>query len=62
MDELYTAEKPSQESEEISESSVTEEDDQNIAFIEKAPQWKLAITCLYDKKSPPLSSYASLFH
>lgn len=67
MSELFAVEKSDQdhdennESEELSGSS-TSEDDQDTVFVEKTSQWKQAIICLYDKKSPPLSVYTTLFH
>lgn len=64
MNELFAAEKPGQENEESEEASgsSTSEEDRNTDFAGKTSQWKQAIACLYDKKSPPLSSYTALFH
>ncbi|EFO65473.1 Hypothetical protein GLP15_5147 [Giardia lamblia P15] len=64
MDELLVVKKPSHESEQSEDSSENSalNEDQNTAFIEKTSQWKQAIACLYDKKSPSLSVYTALFY
>ncbi|KAE8301429.1 hypothetical protein GL50803_0017167 [Giardia duodenalis] len=64
IDELLAVKKSNQESEESEEASENSglDEGQNAAFIEETSQWKRAIACLYDKKSPSLSAYTALFH